>query len=78
LEIIHNKLCWLQCGHRLGKELGESGQLYALDQTKLKADRVYEDIPFVPPIEIATVTIASLTRRYLSNIEGGVKVQRDV
>jgi hypothetical protein len=70
---MHNRLYWLQCGHRRGKELGESGQLYALDQTNLKADRVYEDIPLVPPTEIATV----MTRRYLSNIQG-VKVQRIV
>ena len=44
----------MQCGHRRGKEPGESGQLYAFDQTNLKADRVYEDIPLVPPTEIAT------------------------
>jgi hypothetical protein len=31
---------------------------------------VYEDIPLVPPTEIATVTIASLIRRFLSNIAG--------
>jgi hypothetical protein len=64
----------LQCGHRRHKELDASRQLYALDQTNLKANRVCEDIPLVPPTEIATVTIASLTRRYLSNITG-VEVQ---
>jgi hypothetical protein len=77
LETIHNRLYWSQCGHRRRKELGESRQLYALDQTNLKADRVCEGIPLVPPTEIATVTIASLTWRYLSNITG-VKVQRAV
>lgn len=64
----------MQRGHHRGKELGESGQLYAFDQTNLKTGRVYEDIPLVPLTEMATVIIASLTLRYLSNIRMGVKV----
>jgi hypothetical protein len=60
-------------------ELGGSEQLYVFDQTNFKAedDRVYEDIPLVPPIEIATVMIANLTWRYLSNI-AAVKVHKEL
>jgi hypothetical protein len=52
------------------------GSCMRLIRPKLRPTEYMRDIPLVPPTEIATVTIASVTRRDLNNI--AVKVQRVV